>query len=116
VFNECRWRGIAAIGYAPMEGTDLGQYPHGQPADLWSKLTPTQKSSLGHVAYDMRKGHLIFVKEGSRIVCKGTVRGPYQFNRRSGLLDGGWPHEVPVEWDESFRPVKTAISEAQIGP
>jgi len=61
----------------------------------------------------MKKDDLILVKEGQNIVAKGTVMGPYQFNGVSQLLDGSWQHEVPVDWDETFIPVRVSLGAEQ---
>jgi len=70
----CKKLKVAAITYAPVSKFDLTHYPAGEPKELWTQLAPTQKLSLRHLAYDMKKGDIIYVKEGKTIVGKGIVR------------------------------------------
>jgi hypothetical protein len=104
---------VAAITYLPLEKTDLSKYPEREPKELWAQLKPAQKASLRRVAYEMKPGDVIYVKEGPEIVGKGVVEGEkeraYKFDSigrlktPSGLL---WSHQVPVKWVPEFPPVK----------
>ena len=105
----CYELGVAAITYPPQfSDIDLSQYPKLEPAHLWTQLAPNQYASLCRVAYEMKKGDVIYVKEGPRIVGKGIVKGSYQFDHQHRLVDpygNPWPHQVPVDWEHNFEPI-----------
>ena len=112
MWPHCRELGVAAITYYPLENEDLSQYPRGEPAHLWSQLAPTQKSSLSKVAYEMKEGDIIYVKQGPEIVGRGIVKGPYQFDHEHRLLspDGfSWSHQVLVDWSSDFEPIRILL-------
>jgi predicted HNH restriction endonuclease len=53
----------------------------------------------------MKKGDVIYVKEGPLIVGRGTVNGPYKFRMNRHIVDGDgylWPHQIPVAWERDF--------------
>ena len=112
MWPQCLRLGVAAITYEPLLETDLSRHPEGEPRALWNKLEPTQKASLRRVAYEMKAGDIIYVKDGPRIVDKGIVAGPadgpaYFFDRDYRVLmqDGRpWAHQVRVDWSRSFDP------------
>ncbi len=101
----CYQYGVAAISYGDIDKINLSRFPYGEPAHLWQNLSATQKSSLKHVAYEMAKGDVIYVKQGPLIVGKGKVIGPYKFRLSRNILDNDeylWPHQVPVAWEPDF--------------
>lgn len=110
MFPYCLKYGVAAITYDPIAYTDLSKYPKNEPKQLWNQLHPTQKASLRRIAYDMKRGDVIYVKHGTKIVCKGVVEGPYHYDTQNRIIEpeGGspWSHQVPVSWDNSFPPVE----------
>ena len=113
VWPQCRERGVAAITYWPLDRTDLSQYEEGEPKELWEELEPAQRGFLRKVAYEMKPGDIIYVKEGGEIVGRGIVSGLYQFDPE-GLIrasDSGTPftHQVPVDWEPDFPPVKILL-------
>jgi hypothetical protein len=118
MWKDCRQLGVAAItqGYG-FEKKDLAKYPQGEPRKLWAHLEPSQKASLRRVAYEMKAGDVIYVKEGPWIVGKGIVGGglrrAYQFDssgRLKSKSDGfPWPHQVPVKWASDFIPVRILL-------
>lgn len=109
MWPHCRELGVAAITYAPLHHIDLTLYPPGEPQDLWAKLTSSQKASLRRVAYEMREGDIIYVKQGPRIVGRGIVKGPYRFDHeyrlRSRATGNPWSHQRAVDWDSNFEPI-----------
>ncbi len=112
MWPHCWSLGVAAITYAPLAEVDLSQHEPYEPKELWDKLRSAQKSSLGAVAYEMKEGDTIYVKEGPKIVRKGAVLGPYQFDRELRIVDGNglpWAHQVPVKWDPYFLAVKVLL-------
>lgn len=112
MWPECLRLGVAAITYLPLIRIDLSQYPPGEPKKLWKKLEPTQKASLRRVAYEMKAGDIIFVKQGPKIVGKGVVKGSYQFDSEFRLItpDGyPWAHQVPVEWASGFHEINILL-------
>jgi len=117
LWKECRELSVAAITYSPLEKTDLSEEQPGDPKALWAKLEPTQKASLRRVAYDMKAGDKIYVKEGPQIVAKGIVIGPYEFDSQHRIVDASgfpWPHQVPVDWSSDFPTVDVLLGGEQV--
>ena len=95
-----------------MAEIDLSEYPVGEPKELWTQLAPTQKASLRRLAYEMKEGDIIYVKQGPKIVGKGIVKGPYQFDSKFRLIVPNgkpWAHQVPVEWAADFPEIKILL-------
>ena len=116
LWPQCFRIGVVAITYCPLENIDLSQHVYNEPFSLWNKLAPTQKVSLRRVAYEMEKGDVIFVKSGKKIVGRGIVAGPYAFDYLNRIIDENglqWPHQVPVEWDNSFVAVDILLGAEQ---
>ena len=120
LWQECKKHNVAAITYNPLAKVDLTSHKYNEPRSLWDKLSPTQKSSLRHVAYDMKNGDTIYVKEGIQIICKGTVLGKldraYVFDGSFRIVDPNgtpWPHQVPVRWETSFKPINILLGAEQ---
>ena len=120
LWKECKKYNVAAITYSPLERFDLTNHKYNEPHSLWKKLSPSQKASLRHVAYDMKNGDTIYVKEGKQIICKGTVLGKsdraYVFDGSLRIVDHNgtpWPHQVPVAWDTSFEPINILLGAEQ---
>lgn len=111
MWPDCKKLGVAAITYAPIERVDLSQFEPGKPKNKWAKLEPTQKSSLRRVAYEMRPGDVVYVKDGGAIVGRGVVSGTYQFGGDALRDPNGswWSHQILVEWEESFEPVQILL-------
>ena len=112
MWPECLRRGIAAITYEPLSEVNLSQYPTFEPKALWQRLESSQKFSLGAVAYKMKKGDVIFVKQGPEIISRGVVRNGYTFESSLDLRDHNglaWPHQVPVVWERNFLRVKCLV-------
>lgn len=81
MWDRCHTCNVAAVAYDPQQNTDLSRFPPMEPEELWSELYPSQKASLRRVAYEMKRGDIIYVKSGRKIVCRGKVTGAYQFDR-----------------------------------
>ncbi len=116
MWPDCFRLGVAAITYSPLAMTDLSKYPEGEPRARWAKLAPSQKASLHRVVYEMKRGDVIYVKEGQEIVSKGVVKGPYQFDSKFGLRDPGgvpWSHQVPVDWVPDFPRTRALVGRSQ---
>ncbi|QQS03223.1 MAG: HNH endonuclease [Fibrobacterota bacterium] len=97
--------GVAAITYYPVIRDDLSRYSKNNRPENWEKLEASQKGSLDHVAYGMKPGDVIYVKEGREIVSKGTVLTDYYHNTSGDILDDNdemWPHRINVKWNDSF--------------
>jgi predicted HNH restriction endonuclease len=115
-WNDLKEQGVAAITYTPLERTDLSKYPKDEPHKLWSRLSPTQKGSLRKVAYNMKPGDTIYVKDGTSIVGKGTIVSKYFFDDVNCIIskDGiPWSHQVRVQWQTNFQPVKVLLGAEQ---
>ena len=112
MWPSCLSLGVAAITYGPLLKINLSKHPKGEPKALWAKLTPTQKASLRRVAYEMKKGDVIYVKQGPKIVGKGIVQRPYRFDTHFRLKTPDhypWAHQVKVKWQPDFLPVKILL-------
>lgn len=117
VFEKCRKKNVAAICYRQLDGIDLREYPRDEPKRLWNKLPNACKGFLRRVAYDMKKGDTIYVKEGEWIVARGTVLGPYKYDRKCSILVPGgtlmFAHQRPVAWETDFQPVHITLGAEQ---
>lgn len=120
MWPKCKQFGVAAICYEAFIGVDLSQYPpyplYAKPKDRWAQLSTSQKVSLWRVAYEMKKGDVIYVKQGNLIVGRGVVTGSYRFDKRRRVVDIGgnpWEHQVPVKWDQNFQPIQIQIGRNQ---
>ncbi len=112
LWSECKQHKVAAISYAPLADIDLSKYPREEPEGLWQQLAPTQRSSLRHVAYDMKEGDTIYVKEGTLLVSRGTVHGSYEFHHDCPIIDANgdrWSHHIPVDWETDFVPISILL-------
>lgn len=116
MWPHCLRLNIAAITYTPLATTDLSQSPQGEPKELWGQLATSQKVSLRRLAYEMRPGDVIYVKDGPKIIDRGIVTGPYQFDSLYGLKDPEgvpWSHQVPVFWSRQFDEVNVLLGSEQ---
>ena len=112
----CQKYHVAALTYSSIEKANLSEHAEGEPKKLWDQLAPAQKASLKRVAYEMRKGDIIYVKEGKEIVGKGTVLGSYKYDTRNRIIDPNgyaWNHQVPVDWQPDFPPIKILLGAEQ---
>ncbi|MBZ0258475.1 hypothetical protein K8I31_20580, partial [bacterium] len=118
LWEVCYELSVAAITYNPLASTDLSKFPKLEPKNLWNKLSsPSQKSSLKRVAYEMKKGDIIFVKKGPEIVGRGIVQGSYFFDYNKKIIDPNgipWTHQVPVKWDTDFIKIKKKLGQNQL--
>lgn len=121
MWPECVRLGVAAITYYPLETTDLSRYPEFEPRRLWKQLAVSQKVSLRRVAYEMQGGDVIYVKQGPKIVGKGTIqdslnRRAYRFDSRFQITDPHgipWAHQVPVDWSGDFSQIDMLLGSEQ---
>jgi hypothetical protein len=116
-WEDCRDAGVAAIGYGPVLDIDLSTVdlcdPDGFDSEMkqrWDELLGSRKGSLRKVVCHMEAGDIIYVKEGTRIVGRGKVTGPYRFRPDRPIAydpeDGmSMQHQVPVDWDPGFKAV-----------
>lgn len=114
MWPQCLSLEVAAITYSPLTNVDLSKYPQGEPKQLWAKLFPSQKYSLRQIAYVMKKGDVIYAKQGSYIVGKGIVKGSYQFDATLSIVDSHdtqWAHQIPVKWQSNFVAVKISLGD-----
>jgi len=116
MWPDCLKYKVAALTYDPIHKTDLNKYEAGEPKKLWAELAPAQKASLKRVAYEMKKGHTIYVKEGTYIIGKGTVLGAYKYDKQNRIIDPNgfpWNHQVPVKWQTDFPPIHILLGAEQ---
>lgn len=117
MWERCRDMGIAAYSYDCVERVDLSKYKKNGPRpEGWQYLKGSAPSSLIKVAFEMKKGDIIFVKEGKEIVGRGVVQGGYRFigNKLKDKRGGWWSHAVPVKWDKEFTPLTIKLGADQI--
>ena len=117
MWPHCLRLGVAAITYEPLTKTDLSKHAEGEPSRLWHQLKQTQKASLRRVAYEMKRGDVIYVKQGPMIIDKGIVTGPYKFDRQFRIVDPydtPWAHQVPVRWSKDFKNKRVLLGGEQV--
>jgi len=116
MWPECKLRGIAAIAYW-IDGKqvvgDCSKITEDEYDEMWRKKDPqnrSSRSSLKNLAYRMKVGDAIFVKQGPFIVGRGIIKSEYQFDPK--ILKGTrceWPHFVKVDWERNFRSIKIVL-------
>jgi|GEM_PF-1860039 len=117
MWERCRTMGVAAYSYDCVQKVDLSKYSKDGPRpDGWQYLKGSAASSLIKVAFEMKKGDIIYVKEGPEIVGRGMVKGSYQFigNKMKDKNGWWWSHAVPVKWDKDFKPIQIVLGADQI--
>ena len=65
----------------------------------------------------MEEGDIIYVKQGPRIVGKGAVSGPYQFDKKNRIVDPygvPWQHQRRVSWASEFPEVEIQLGRQQM--
>ncbi|MCX5792447.1 MAG: HNH endonuclease [Elusimicrobia bacterium] len=100
---DCLKRGVAVITYPSLHNIDLSRFDKYEPKVKWAKLAVSQRFSLAAIAYEMKPGDIIYVKEGPFIVAKGLITRGYQFN--PSVLhrpDVTWGHHVKVDWKYTY--------------
>jgi len=110
MWRDCHERGIAAIGYYTADGEpvveDCSKLTEDEYDEIWRRKNIKNKSgqgSLKKIAYQMKKGDIIYVKQGPYIVGKGVVTREYRYD--PNILKGTeeeWEHYVKVDWKDSF--------------
>lgn len=116
MWPDCFRLGVAAITYSSVAKVDLSKYPPNERKELWKGLESPQKYSLRQVADVMKKGDVIYAKQGSKIVGKGIIKGSYQFDAKFRIIDPDgrpWAHQVPVEWQPDFVEVRLKLGDQQ---
>ncbi len=88
MWPECFELGVAAITYWQVAETDLSGLSPEEFKDACAGLASNPKANLRKVAYEMRKGDVIYVKQGPRIVYRGRIKGPYRFGEFWGSSGG----------------------------
>ena len=109
MWPECCARGIAAMGYyfdgKPVVG-DCSKLTEDEYAEIWRTkgvVATSPQGSLKNLAYKMRKGDIIYVKEGVNIVGKGVITEEYNYD--PNILNGAesrWEHFVRVDWEKDY--------------
>ena len=84
MWPECYRRGIAAMGYylhgKPIVG-DCSKLTENEYDEIWRTKgvsAPSSQGSLKKVAYKMKKGDIIYVKQGPYIAGKGVITEEYK--------------------------------------
>ncbi len=106
---DCFERGIAAIGYyyksLPVV-EDCRKITEKEYDNIWRQKRPragAPRGSLRKVAYEMKPGDIIYVKEGAEIAGKGVIIQSYDYDKN--ILAGAkepWRHYVKVNWQQDF--------------
>jgi hypothetical protein len=113
MFGACREYGVAAYTFRPIQDLDLTHvHDIGELYALMWGLPPSPKSNVRKMVLEMRPGDTIYVKDGTRIVGRGTVTGPYGFDPSGRIMSGHgvkWSHQVPVAWEEGFEAVEILL-------
>jgi len=117
MWEECRKRGIAAIGYYTEDGGpivgDCSKLTEDEYDEIWRRKDPKNtagRASLRNVAYRMQIGDVIYAKQGPYIVGKGSVTSEYRYDPDIlGGTEARWEHFVKVNWDTVFDPVNICL-------
>lgn len=114
VWEQCKKQGIAAMGYYYENGESIvgncSKINEEEFDDIWRASgvhAPSAQSSLRHIAFHMEKDDIIYAKQGTSIVGKGTVAdGIYRYNKAGIVNQDGvkWEHYIEVNWDDDFKP------------
>ena len=121
MWPECYRRGIAAMGYylhgKPIVG-DCSKLTENEYDEIWRTKgvsAPSSQGSLKKVAYKMKKGDIIYVKQGPYIAGKGVITEEYKYNPE--ILKGTearWEHFVTVEWEKDYPKFKLVLGADQL--
>lgn len=124
MWDQCFAEGVAAITYDGIGDTDFSNLSLKEARERISHLSSSQKSSLIALAYEMRAGDTIYVKDGGTIIAKGIVKGvpnvrAYKFNFARPEIrreeDGSpWFQQIPVSWISDFPSVQIRIGTNQL--
>jgi hypothetical protein len=117
MWPKCKELGIAAIEYTPVDDIDFSQYSPGEPRAAWAQLRGTRPASLRRFVYEMKAADVIYVKQGPKIVGKGVVDGPYEFDKDDRLREPNgrsWQHQRSVTWIRGFPDIEVQLGEQQI--
>lgn len=124
MWPDCYDRGIAAIGYWTDDGYgeevvgDCSKITEDEYDEIWRKKEPkniSARNSLKNVAYRMKKGDIIYVKQGPYIVGRGVVTRKYKYD--PSILRGRkteWGHFVRVDWEKEFPRFKLVLGADRI--
>jgi len=117
LWPACRRLGVAAIGYDPLTGIDLSQHEQGEPKTLWSQLASSPRTSMRRFVFAMQPGDTIYVKQGPKIVGRGVVIGPYNFDEHGFVREKSgnpWQHQRSVAWHPDFPEVAIQLGDAPL--
>jgi hypothetical protein len=70
----------------------------------------------------MKGGDIIYVREGDRVIAKGTIKGKrgaraYRFDSTLQLIDPNgtpWAHQIPVAWNVGFAEIPNKLGHDQV--
>ena len=120
MWPDCYERGIAAMGYyyggEPVVG-DCSKLTEDEYDEIWRTKgvgAPSSQGSLKKLAYKMKKGDVIYVKQGPYIVGKGMVTEKY--NHDPNILYGAestWEHFVRVDWKKDYPKIRLVLGADQ---
>lgn len=110
MWPHCHERGVAAIGYWDENSEqivgDCRKLTEKEYDEIWRRKAPRNssgKTSLKNVAYRMKKGDVIYVKQGPYIVNKGTIIKGYDYDPNVlAEYAEGWDHYLTVDWKKNF--------------
>lgn len=121
MWPECCERGIAAMGYYDHDGEpvvgDCSKLTEDEYDEIWRTKrvhATSSQGSLKKLAYKMKKGDMIYVKQGPYIVGKGVITEGY--NHDSNILNGAesrWEHFVRVDWKKDFPKLRLVLGADQ---
>jgi hypothetical protein len=112
IWPECKKRGIAAIGYRKFaKYGDLSKYNEDEFDEICRQVyaSISVRASLKKLVYKMKKGDIIYVKDGPTIVGKGKIMRKYQYDQNILKIVNSWSHFVKVDWVNDFTPFKLVL-------
>lgn len=119
-FEACRRMGVAVLGWCDEKGRDLvgdcRRLSLEEYTEIWRRKRPRNSSgraSLRRVAYEMKRGDVIYAMTGPRVVGMGRVtKEGYGFAHPSPVRQLG-DQFVRVRWRKDFEPFDCLIRDGQ---
>jgi hypothetical protein len=118
MWPHCVNHKVASIGYWVDGKPVVGDCSRLTPEEFdreWAKRWPlsgSAKSSVKQFRFGMEKGDVIYVKQGTSVVCRGVIKSDYWYDPDlyTELSRGfRWMHHRRVDWDLSYPAVSIVL-------
>lgn len=122
-WEDCKRKNIAAIEWGSWseEGGDCRNYTREQFRDAWDEIhgyniqgNQNYKYYIETIGYEMKKGDIVYCKDGPKIVGKGEIVENYAFDPELEIIcDNGetyiFPHYLKVNWESDFEEILISL-------